>query len=53
MIKHISGFDYLRGLAAFSVVWIHASYTNNTLAYLSRVNTYTVPAFILMSIYLL
>ena len=53
MIKHISGFDYLRGLAAFAVVWIHASYTNDTLAYLSRVNTYAVPAFILMSIYLL
>ena len=53
MIKHISGFDYLRSLAAFSVVWIHASYTNDTLAYLSRFNAYAVPAFILMSIYLL
>jgi peptidoglycan/LPS O-acetylase OafA/YrhL len=53
MEGHILGFDYLRVLAAFSVVWIHASFTNETLADVSLINSYAVPAFILISIYLL
>lgn len=50
--KHIIGFDYLRVLAAFSVVWIHGCYTNELLARLSIINTYAVPSFILISVYL-
>ena len=52
-MERINGFDYLRSFAAFSVVWIHGCVTNPTMELLSVINNYAVPAFILMSIYLL
>lgn len=52
-LKHIDGFDFLRVFAGFSVVWIHGSDTNAYAGDISKINSYAVPAFILMSIYLL
>ena len=49
---HINGFDYLRVIAAFSVVWIHGCHTNSTMSELNILNNYAVPVFILVSIYL-
>jgi peptidoglycan/LPS O-acetylase OafA/YrhL len=53
MNSRITGFDYLRTFAAFSVVWIHGCYANPVLSSVSIINNYAVPAFILMSIFLL
>lgn len=53
MNDRIIGFDYLRILAAFSVVWIHGSDTNAVTSKISIINSYAVPAFIMISIYLL
>lgn len=50
--KRIIGFDYLRVLAAFSVVMIHTCYMNITLEKFNIYNSYAVPVFILMSLYL-
>jgi surface polysaccharide O-acyltransferase-like enzyme len=49
--SRIIGLDYLRVLAAFSVVWIHACHTDPLLLSLSFLNSYAVPAFILISFY--
>ena len=49
----IFGFDYLRVLASFSVVIIHACYMNKTIEGFNIYNSYAVPVFILMSIYLI
>lgn len=48
----ISGFDYLRVLASFSVVIIHVSFTNETLNNI-HLTEFAVPSFIMMSIFLL
>lgn len=48
----IFGFDYLRVLASFSVVIIHACYMNKTIEEFNIYNSYAVPVFILISIYL-
>lgn len=53
MNERISGFDFLRIIAAFSVVWIHGSSTNIIVGQINTINSYAVPCFILMSIYLL
>lgn len=53
-MKKIIGFDYLRSIAVFSVVWIHSCYTDNIMKEFSLYcNYYAVPCFILMSIFLL
>ena len=52
MKRHISGFDYLRVVAIFSVVWIHGCDVSPTLSWLNGVNGYAVPCFIMMSIFL-
>ena len=52
MERHITGFDYLRVVAMFSVVWIHGCDTSETLSWLNAVNVYAVPCFIMMSVFL-
>ena len=52
MKSFYSGFDYLRVLATFSVVWIHAADTSSFLSGINLINIYAVPCFILMSIFL-
>lgn len=52
MERHITGFDYLRVVAMFSVVWIHGCDTSATLSWLNTVNVYAVPCFIMMSVFL-
>lgn len=48
----IRGFDYLRVLAAFGVVWIHGSDTNSTARSLQNFTSFSVPSFIMMSFFL-
>jgi len=50
--KRIYGFDYLRCLAAFSVVCIHVSFTNDFLRVNKTLHNYAVPVFILISFFL-
>jgi surface polysaccharide O-acyltransferase-like enzyme len=52
MKNFYSGFDYLRVLATFSVVWIHAADNSSFLSGINPINIYAVPCFILMSIFL-
>lgn len=50
--KHFEGFEYLRVIASFSVVWIHTSFTNPILIKWN-LNGFPVPCFLMMSIFLL
>lgn len=47
----VNSLDYLRVLAAFSVVWIHGCHTNSLLNSLNFLNSYAVPVFIIISFY--
>lgn len=49
---HIDGFDFLRAIAAFSVVWIHGSDTNTLTKSFQSFTSFAVPCFIMMSIFL-
>lgn len=50
--QHISGFDNLRILAAFAVVWIHGSDTNRIAHNMAGFAVFAVPVFLLISIFL-
>lgn len=52
MNHHVVGFDYLRVVAIFSVVWIHGCDSSVLLGWLNGVNGYAVPCFIMMSVFL-
>lgn len=48
---HLGGFDWLRLLGLFSVVWIHACNLNSTVASFVWLHEYAVPCFILMAVF--
>ncbi len=51
--KQIIGFDYLRVIACFLVVFLHVSYTNEFLSKNVDLTYIAVPEFVLLSIFLL
>jgi len=52
MARHIRGFDYLRLIAVFAVVWIHGSDTNSLARQGNIVTGFAVPSFLMMSVFL-
>ncbi|MBU0608055.1 MAG: acyltransferase [Armatimonadetes bacterium] len=53
MTRHLRGFDYLRLIAVFAVVWIHGSDTNTLAKQGGNLLTgFAVPSFLMMSVYL-
>lgn len=49
----LAGFDILRGLGAFAVVWIHACDTSSLARRLTSFTGFAVPCFVMMSFFLL
>jgi len=49
---YVKGFDLIRPIAAFSVVWIHGCETNLWTKKLNGLNEYAVPVFIAISFFL-
>lgn len=50
--QHIPGFDFIRPIAAFSVVWIHGRFGSSWTEKLNPLNAYAVPVFIAISMFL-
>lgn len=50
--KYIPGFDFIRPIAAFSVVWIHGCAGSYWTRELNALNNYAVPVFIAISMFL-
>ncbi|GAA3952837.1 acyltransferase family protein [Chitinophaga oryziterrae] len=50
--KYIPGFDFIRPIAAFSVVWIHGCAGSYWTRELNPLNSYAVPVFIAISLFL-
>ena len=50
--QHIAGFDFIRPIAAFSVVWIHGCAGSYWTSALNPLNDYAVPVFIAISMFL-
>ena len=50
--QHIQGFDFIRPIAAFSVVWIHGCAGSDWTRKLNPLNGYAVPVFIAISMFL-
>ncbi|SFE02884.1 Peptidoglycan/LPS O-acetylase OafA/YrhL, contains acyltransferase and SGNH-hydrolase domains [Chitinophaga sp. CF118] len=50
--KYIPGFDFIRPIAAFSVVWIHGCAGSYWTRELNPLNNYAVPVFIAISLFL-
>jgi peptidoglycan/LPS O-acetylase OafA/YrhL len=50
--KYIPGFDFIRPIAAFSVVWIHGCAGSYWTRELNVLNNYAVPVFIAISLFL-
>ena len=50
--QHITGFDFIRPIAAFSVVWIHGCAGSIWTRKLNPLNSYAVPVFIAISMFL-
>jgi peptidoglycan/LPS O-acetylase OafA/YrhL len=50
--QHITGFDFIRPIAAFSVVWIHGCAGSFWTKKLNPLNSYAVPVFIAISMFL-
>lgn len=50
--KYIPGFDFIRPIAAFSVVWIHGCAGSYWTRELNPLNDYAVPVFIAISLFL-
>jgi len=50
--KYIPGFDFIRPIAAFSVVWIHGCAGSYWTRELNPLNNYAVPVFIAISMFL-